>query len=186
METFRLQLGRYQDLTSHREQLQRKAEETLGDDQDFHRLRTIPGVGPIIGLIILAESGDLRRFAPHRQYLKYCGFDLSAAQSGQTKGRHKLSKRGNSRLRYAYWLAATVATRQRENSFRWNYERYIAKDPLNADLKRRAYSAIAVKMAKVAHALIKRGVDYRACHEAGIPGGGTRSTGRRTLRGSRR
>jgi len=173
VETFRLQLGRYQDLINHREQLQSMAEEALGDDPDFHRLRTIPGIGPIISLIILAESGDLRRFAHHRQYLKFCGFNLSAAQSGQTKGRYQLSKRGNARLRYAYWLAATVAIRQRENSFRWKYERYVAKDPLNADLKRKAYSTIAVKMARVAHALIKRGVDYRAYHEAGIPGGGT-------------
>lgn len=173
VETFRLQLGRYRDLSNHRRQLQRMAEEALDDEPDFHRLRTIPGIGPIISLIILAESGDLRRFAHHRQYLKFCGFNLSAAQSGMTKGRYKLSKRGNARLRYAYWLAATVAIRQRENSFRWKYERYVAKDPLNADLKRKAYSAIAVKMARVAHSLIKRDVDYRAYHEAGTPGGGT-------------
>jgi len=177
VETFKLQVGRYRDLTNHLKQLQQRAEEVLGDDPDFQRLRTIPGIGPIIGpiigLIILAESGDLRRFAHHRQYLKYCGFNLSAAQSGQRKGTYRLSKRGNSRLRYAYWLAATVAIRQRENSFRWKYERYTAKDPLNADLKRKAYTAIAAKMARVAHALIKRGVDYRAYHEAGPPGGGT-------------
>ena len=84
-----------------------------------------------------------------------------------------MSKRSNARLRYAYWLAAVLAIRQKENSFRQKYERYIAKDPANADLKRMAYSAIAAKMARVAHALIKHQKNYRGYHESGIPGGGT-------------
>jgi transposase len=173
VETFQLQVRRYHELTQHIQQLQNSAEQTLNDDPDYHRLRTMPGIGPIISLIILAESGDLRRFPHHRQYLSFCGFNLSAAQSGQFQGRSKMSKRGNARLRYAYWLAAVGAIRQRENSFRYKYERYIAKDPANADLKRKAYSAIAAKMARVAHSLIKRGDDYRGYHETGLPGGGT-------------
>lgn len=173
IETFQVQVGRYHDLTQHIQRLQGRAEETLANNPDYHRLRTLPGIGPILALIILAESGDLRRFPHHRQYLAFCGFNLSATQSGQFQGRSRMSKRGNSRLRYAYWLAAVVAVRQRENSFRYKYERYIAKDPVNADLKRKAYSAIAAKMARVAHALIKQQSDYRGYHETGIPGGGT-------------
>jgi len=51
-------------------------------------------------------------------------------------------------------------------SFRNKYERYIRKDPDNADLRRKTRTAVAAKMARVAHALIKRGVDYRGYHEA--------------------
>ena len=134
-------------------------------------------MGPVIALSILAESGDLRRFHHHRQYLHFCGFNLSSVQSGQSQGRYRLSKRGNARLRYVFWLAATVAIRQRENSFRSKYERYISKDPDNADLRRKAYTAVAAKMARVAHALIKQGVDYRGYFEAAIPGGGTSFSG---------
>jgi len=173
VETFQIQVRRYHELTQHIQHLQNRAEQALENDPDYHRLKTIPGIGPIISLIILAESGDLRRFPHHRQYLAFCGFNLSATQSGQFQGRSKMSKRGNARLRYAYWLAAVVAIRQRENSSRYKYDRYIAKDPANADLKRKAYSAIAAKMARVAHSLIKRGDDYRGYHETGIPGGGT-------------
>ena len=173
IDTFKIQVRRYPELTKHILHLQERAEQALKGNPDYHRLRTIPGIGPIISLIILAESGDLRRFSHHRQYLAFCGFNLSAAQSGQSQGRYRMSKRGNARLRYAYWLAAVVAIRQRENSFQQKYNRYIAKDPANADLKRKAYSAIAAKMARVAHSLIKRGDDYRGYHETGIPGGGT-------------
>lgn len=177
---FRLQLGRYQQLTEHRNSLENIAHGLLKDNHDYMRLRTIPGIGPVIALIILAESGDLRRFAHHRQYLAFCGFSLAGAQSGEFRGRYRINKRGNSRLRYAYWLAATVALRQRENSFRQKYERYIAKDRENADVKRKAYCAVAVKMARVAHSLVKNECDYRGYHETGIPGGRTRSTGRGT------
>ena len=173
VQTFRLQLERYLHLTQLRQSLEDQAGNHLADNPDFQRLQTLPGVGPIIALIILAESGDLRRFPHHRQYLKYCGFDLSARQSGQSQGRYQLSKRGNARLRYAFWLAATGAIRQRENSFRWKFERYIRRDPHDADLKRKAYTAVAAKMARVAHALIKRNADYHGCHEVAAPGDGT-------------
>lgn len=173
VQTYRLQIKRYLDLTEQRRQLEQWSEQRLGDHPDYRRLRTLPGVGPIVALTILAESGDLRRFRHHRQYLHFCGFNLASVQSGQSQGRYRLSKRGNARLRYVYWLAATVAIRQRENSFRSKYERYIRTDPGNADLRRKAYTAVAAKVARVAHALIKQGIDYRGYHEAAIPGDGT-------------
>jgi len=46
----------------------------------------------------------------------------------------KLSKHGNSRLRYAFWLAATNAIRMTKNTFRKKFENYIKEDPTNAEL----------------------------------------------------
>ncbi len=42
--------------------------------------------------------------------------------------------------------------RQRDNSFRDKFERYIARDRHNADLRRKALSGISAKMARVVHA----------------------------------
>ena len=70
-------------------------------------------------------------------------------------------------------MAAQVAIRQRDNSFRAKYERYIAKDRANADLKRKALTAITAKMARTAHALIKTGSDYRPFIEEPVPSGRT-------------
>lgn len=165
--TFKLQFNRYLTLSQQRSDLEKTAENMLAERDDYRHLRTLPGVGPIIALMIIAESGDLRRFQHYRQYLNFCGFNLSATQSGQQQGRYKLSKRGNARLRYAYWLASVNAIRQTENSFRYKFERYIKKDPENNDLKRKARVAVAVKMARVAHALVKRGMDYRGFYEFG-------------------
>lgn len=167
IETFRLQLRRYQVLSEQRAALEQQAQTMLASRQDYRCLRTMPGIGPIIALMIIAESGNLQRFRHYRQYLNYCGFNLSAIQSGKHQGQYHLSKRGNARLRYAFWLAATVAIRQRENSFRYKYERYIKRDPDNPDLKRKARTAVAVKMARVAHALVKNNTCYRGYHEFG-------------------
>ena len=68
-------------------------------------------------------------------------------------------------------MAATIAIRMRENSFRRKYDQYVRRDPQNADLKRKAYTAVAAKMARVAFGLIQSGCDYYPYHEAGITGG---------------
>ena len=111
VEMFRFQLRRYQELNALRAELEERAEHALTGNTDFKCLKTLPGVGSIIALTILAESGDLRRFAHHRQFLKYCGFDLARSQSGTHRGREQLSKRGNAHLRLAFWQAAVCAVR---------------------------------------------------------------------------
>jgi transposase len=158
-----------------RDTIEDRADTLLSSNEDYQRLRRIPGIGPIAALTILAEAGDLRRFSHHRQFLKFCGFDLATEQSGQFRGLSRLSKRGNARLRAVFWMAASVAVRMRENSFRAKFERYMRSDPSNVDRKRKAYVAVAAKIARVTFALIRSGADYRCFHEVAVPGGRTRS-----------
>jgi transposase len=158
-----------------RDTIENRADALLANNVDYQRLRRIPGIGPIAALTILAEAGDLRRFSHHRQFLKFCGFDLATEQSGQFRGLSRLSKRGNARLRAVFWMAASVAVRMRENSFRAKYERYMRSDPGSADRKRKAYVAVAAKIARVAYALIRSGADYRCFYETAVPSGRTRS-----------
>ena len=139
----------------------------------YQLLRTIPGIGPINALTILAETGDLRRFHHHRQFLKFCGMDLATVQSGMFRGRSKISKYGNARLRRTLWLAGQTAVLKKANSFRDKFERYIAQDRHNPDLRRKAYTAIAAKMARTIHAVIKSGEPYRPFFEGVSPGGRT-------------
>lgn len=165
VQTFRMILAQYEQLISFREEIEKMAVIQLDNNcLDYKILTSIPGIGPILAMMIIAEAGDLRRFKHYKQFLKFCGFDLATYQSGKTKGTTVLSKRGNARLRYAFWLGATVAIRMTENTFREKYENYIKKAPDDADLKRKAYTAVAVKMARVAHSLIKQGTSYRCYH----------------------
>jgi hypothetical protein len=64
-----------------------------------------------------------------------------------------------------------VAVRVRENSFREKYDRYVSANPKNADLKRKALTAIAAKMARVAYGMIKKNQPYRRFFEQSLPSG---------------
>jgi transposase len=171
MRMFRVVLEDYRALCQRRKQLEADIVTRLADQGDFVRLQTVPGIGPILGLIILAEARDLRRFGCVRQFLKYCGLDLCTEQSGQHRGTTHLSKRGNARLRYAFWMAGTIAIRMRQNSFRRKFEDDVRPDPANPDRRRKAYTAVAAKMARVVYAVITTGTDYRRFPEATRPGG---------------
>lgn len=99
---FRMVLAEGRSLIAQRNQIEVRAVEMLKHDPDYQLLCTIPGIGPINALTILAEAGDLRRFQHHRQFLKFCGMDLATIQSGMFRGQTKLSKYGNARLRRTY------------------------------------------------------------------------------------
>lgn len=171
VETFRVSLRQAQHLNELRATLELRAEQVLAANEDYEQLVSLPGIGPIIALTILAEVGDIRRFTHHRQFLKYCGFDLAKLQSGGQRGREKLSKRGNARLRLAFWMAGQVAIRSRENAFKDKYDRYIRPDPANPDLRRKALTAVAAKMARVAYSIVKTGRPYQRFHEQSLPSG---------------
>lgn len=171
VETFRVSLRQAQHLNELRGNLEQCAVRVLASNKDYEQLTSLPGVGPINALTVLAEVGDIRRFAHHRQFLKYCGFDLAKLQSGTQRGREQLSKRGNARLRLAFWLAGQVAVRQRENAFKDKYDRYIRSDPGNTDLRRKALTAVAAKMARVAYSIIKSGQPYQRFYEQSLPSG---------------
>ena len=162
---FRLVLEEYLTLHQLRERIAEQAALVLGDSPDSRRLMTVPGIGPANALTILAEAGDLRRFRHHRQFLSFCGLNLSTLQSGKSRGQSHISKYGNARLRTAFWMAAQTAVRMRENSFRRKFEHYVRGNPLDADLRRKAYTAVAAKLARVIFGLIKNGSDYRPFFE---------------------
>jgi Transposase IS116/IS110/IS902 family len=174
---FRVVLEEYSGLCRRRRQLEPQVRQRLAGHADFKRLQTIPGIGPILALIILAESGDLRRFSHQRKFLKYGGLDRCATQSGQSGGQPKRSKRGNARRRYAFWMAGAVALRRRQNSVRRQSEDDIRRDPLKGEVKRKAPTAVAAKMARVVYGVIKSGGDYRRFEAAVVPGGRIPSLG---------
>jgi transposase len=177
VQMFQLTIEQYVRLAKQRRKLEELIHAQLEPSADYQKLRSIPGIGPIIALTILAEGGDLRRFSHYRKFLNYCGLALSTSQSGKHRGSPQLSKRGNARLRSAFWMAAKAAIMQRRNGFRRKYDDYVRSNPLDADLKRKAYTAVAAKVARVAYGLVKSGKEYRLFFEAAVPDGRIPSLG---------
>jgi hypothetical protein len=166
---FRLVLAQGRSLIQSRNAIEPRSAELLGDQPDYQLLRSIPGIGPVNALAVLAEAGDLRRFRPHRQFLKFCGMDLATVQSGLFRGRCRISKYGNARLRRTLWIAGQAAVLKPANSFRDKFERYIAQDRHNPDLRRKALTAVAAKRGRTIHAVIKSGEPYRPFFVGGEP-----------------
>jgi transposase len=74
-------------------------------------LTSIPGIGVRSGLWLLAELGNVRRFGSAREAAAYAGLDPRLLQSGQWKGRTRLSKQGSACLRKALYYPALAALR---------------------------------------------------------------------------
>ena len=75
-------------------------------------ITTIPGIGPVLGAVILGEIGDIHRFESPAKLVAYAGIDASVSQSGEFEATHnRMSKRGSPYLRRALFVASNVAVR---------------------------------------------------------------------------
>lgn len=73
-------------------------------------IETIPGIGPVLGAIIVSEIGDINRFSHASKLVAYAGIDPTVKQSGEFNAtKNRMSKRGTPYLRRALWTASVVA-----------------------------------------------------------------------------
>lgn len=101
-------LAQVQLLDTQRQQVDQSLAQLMAQLPQY--LTSIPGIGLVTGAAILAEIGDVRRFATIDQLVGYAGIDATVHQSGQFQGDEAhMSKRGSPYLRHALWLAAGMA-----------------------------------------------------------------------------
>jgi transposase len=93
----------------------------LGADHRYvPLLRTVPGIGWVLGYTIAAELGDISRFATPKKLTGYTGLCPRVHQSGNTDRRGHLSHAGPRYLRWALVEAAVHACHR--DPFRDRYE----------------------------------------------------------------
>jgi transposase len=134
------------------------------------RLMEIPGVGPVVAARILADVGDVARFADRNRFASWTGTAPLDASSGE-QNRHRLSRAGNRRMNHMLHIAAVTQIRL-DTEGRAYYRRKLAagKKPMEAMrcLKRRLSDVIYRQL--VADA--QRAADTEAAKEAGTGPGG--------------
>lgn len=117
--------------------------------QDFERLRTVSGIGPILGLTIMLEVGDIHRFADVGHFASYARCVGSVRISnGKKKGKGN-TKNGNKYLGWAFIEAATFAVRYNDTIERY-YQRKKAKAHLMV-----AKKAVAHKLARACYCMLR-------------------------------
>jgi transposase len=85
-------------------------------------LMTLYGVGPLIAGRILAEAGDITRFATKDKFASYNGTAPTGVSSGD-QVRHRLSRAGNRRNCHALHMMAVTQIRYPGTAGRRYYER---------------------------------------------------------------
>jgi transposase len=121
-----------------------------------NRVSTIPGVGKLTAVIVLAETNGFELIRNKRQLTSYAGFDVKEKQSGTSvKGKPKISKRGNKNLRKALHLPSLSSVKWDEN-FKAIDAGLVAKH----GIKMKALIAIQRKVLELIYVLYKNKTEY--------------------------
>jgi transposase len=120
---------------------------------EFQRLQQVPGIGPVLGMVVALESGDCARFASAGDYASYCRTVRSERQSNGKKKAENNRKNGNRYLAWAFAEAAVYAVRFYPRIAGW-YERKKRRRNVPVAMK-----ALSCKLAKAAWH-VTRGKDF--------------------------
>jgi transposase len=82
-----------------------QAEEQVGqrlrDDPGYRAVQTIPGIGPVLGAVLVAEIGDVHRFPGPQQLASWAGLTPRHRESDTTVHRGRITKQGSRLVRWA-------------------------------------------------------------------------------------
>jgi len=82
-------------------QLQAEIDEIAATWEETQPLMTIPGVGPVLAVTIVAEIGEIERFSSRKEVVSYAGLDPRVRQSGEKETTDAITKEGPPVLRWA-------------------------------------------------------------------------------------
>jgi transposase len=120
----------------------------------YRYLLTVPGIGKILALTIMLETGPISRFPKVGDYVSYCRKVSSKWTSNdKTKGKGN-KKNGNKHLAWAFSEAAEFA-RRNDTQCRGYYSRKMQKTNFMV-----AHQALAHKLARAAYCIIKAEVPF--------------------------
>lgn len=122
----------------------------------FALLRSVPGIGEVSAIQLLAELAVLPEDRDVRQWVAFAGLDPREYSSGTSVRQYtRISKVGNRHLRRALYMPALVASR-REPHLRGFYEHLLAR----GKKKRPALMAVARKLLHAIYGMFHSGRAY--------------------------
>ena len=118
-------------------------------------LQTIPGIGHLTAVILLAELGDIQRFDNVREVVAFVGLNPRTYQSGKKRVQTGISRMGRAALRAALYMPAMSARRS-------NPVLTVFADRLQANgLKgKQVIVAVMRKLIHLAYGILKSGMPF--------------------------
>jgi transposase len=120
----------------------------------FKQLLSVPGIGEILGLTIVLETGDINRFKNVGNYASYCRCVNSERLSNEKKKGTNNRKNGNKYLSWAFVEAAHFAIRHNEVIKKYYQKKTSKKNSIVA------IKTIAHKLARACFYIIRDGVKF--------------------------
>lgn len=126
-------------------------------DQAYKRLLTVPGIGPVTAMGLLAEIADFKRFNEPDKYCSYLGLTPWNDSTGETLRTKGIQPRCNKHLRPLLIEASWVAIRNAPELFAY-YGKHAAKNNKHAIVK------VARRLALMARAVVLKNQDYQSTY----------------------
>jgi transposase len=121
---------------------------------EYGLLLTLPGIGKILALTIMLETGPISRFPKVGNYVSYCR-KVNPKWTSNDKAKGKGNKKnGNKYLAWAFSEAAELARRYDTQCRSW-YNRKMQKTNFMV-----AHQALAHKLARAAYCIMKKEVAF--------------------------
>ena len=118
--------------------------------QVFYRLRSIPGVGKILALVLLYEIHDIQRFPRVQEFVSYCRLVKCAKESAGKRYGTSGTKIGKAYLKWAFSEAAVLFLRNNPAG-----QKYLARIEKKHG-KGKALTILAHKLARAVYYMLKR------------------------------
>jgi len=125
------------------------------------KIEKVKGLGLITIIIVLCETNGFLLFGNIRQVVSYAGLDIEMKESGKYKGKTKISKKGNARIRQCLFMPALCAATHNEK-IKELYERINERNP---QIKRKGVVAGMRKLLILIFVLWKKNEEYDPYHE---------------------
>jgi transposase len=113
---------RRKELLESLQQLDQAVEEAAAGRAEVARLRTHPGVGPVVALAMVLTLGPVERFPNSRKVVSSLGLNPREHSSGGRQRLGAISKQGNTMMRWLLVQAAQTAARY-DPELRRTYQR---------------------------------------------------------------
>ncbi len=117
--------------------------------RNVQQLTSIKGVGVLCVAVVLAETNGFGLIANARQLISYAGYDVVENQSGSRRGKTRISKKGNGRIRRILHMPALNAVRFQGGVFADLFERTYARH----GVKMKSYVAVQKKLLTILYSL---------------------------------
>ena len=143
-------------LVGHDDQLLRDVEWSIlttakqHDANTLYLLRTVPGIGEILSLVLLYEIHDIQRFSRVQDFVSYCRLVKCAKESAGKRYGTSGSKIGNAYLKWAFSEAAVLFLRANPAG-----QKYLARLE-KTHSKGKALTVLAHKLARAVYYILKR------------------------------